>query len=67
MVQLRNALNEKGGTPEVLDFLSIVNQMKIKKSLTREDIDRLNLADICSLARQSKYCPIHLNRIINEK
>jgi hypothetical protein len=62
--QLRDELRERGGTPEVLDFLSIVKQMKRSATLTTQDIENLKLAGICIRASRSNYCPVLLDEIL---
>jgi hypothetical protein len=62
--QLRIILDNKGGTPEVLDYLSIVAQMKRSNKLVDKDIKSLKLDEICSLAPRSNYCPVLLNEIL---
>lgn len=62
--RLRSELINRGGTPEVLDFLGIVNRMKRDMTLTYQDINNLNLNEICRRASRSNYCPVLLNEIL---
>jgi hypothetical protein len=64
--QLRGALLNRGGTPEILDFLGIVNQMKRNTTLTSQDIDNLKLDDICQRASKSSYCPVLLSEVLRQ-
>lgn len=62
--RLRSELANRGGTPEVLDFLGIVNRMKRDAALTARDMNDLNLHEICRRAPMSNYCPVLLNEIL---
>ena len=62
--RLRSELINRGGTPEILDFLGIVNRMNRDTTLTSQDINNLNLNEICRRASRSNYCPVLLNEIL---
>lgn len=57
LIRLREELDERGGVPEVLSFMSIAFDMKTRGLLSREDIQDLRIDGICQLAERSEYCP----------
>ena len=63
--KLRLSIDERGGTPEVLDFLSILLLMKQRHAFNAGDISELRLESICSKAKLSTYCPNLLREVIN--
>jgi hypothetical protein len=57
LVRLRDELDERGGVPEVLSFMSIAFDMKTRGLLSNGDIQDLRVGGICQLAEGSEYCP----------
>lgn len=66
LLQLRADLQKKGGTPEVLSFLGIAMEEKRHGSLMPEDIDQMDLGNVCALAPKSNYCPTLLGELLGK-
>lgn len=64
LAMLRDEIDKRGGVPEVLSFMSIAFDMKVRGALTQKELHELRIAGICQLAEESEYCPTLEARIL---
>jgi hypothetical protein len=64
LVRVREAIDARGGAPEVLAFLGVAEVAARNGTIARDHVAGLRLATVCERATSSSFCPELRDRVV---